>query len=132
MRAGVCCRGTSAQSFAIDRDIARYRRLTSNPTAECPSQRGEIQRLEQFAPHRWGRRSVALDADGRECLALHARAGWITQPGDPLANGRWWQSRIDSLFSVTSADAISVRCALPVTLICLRFPRAKVGRQQSH
>jgi hypothetical protein len=51
MRAGGLCGGAAAQSLAIDRHMARCRRLAKNPTAQGPLQRGDIQILEQFAPH---------------------------------------------------------------------------------
>jgi hypothetical protein len=42
------------------------RRLALDPVTQRLFQRGYIQLLEQFTPHRWGGKLLVADADGRE------------------------------------------------------------------
>ena len=71
MRPGGLRRGTTAQPLPIDRHVTG-RCLAPDPVAQGLFQRGDIQLLEQFAPHRWGGHPLTLYSDGRQCFAVQS------------------------------------------------------------
>ena len=70
MRARRLRRGAAAQPLAIHRHMADRWCLAHDSTAQCLFQRGYIQLLEQFAPHRWGGHAAPADTDGQERFAV--------------------------------------------------------------